>query len=130
MARGQASGYSGVDLPTLLVQTGLSQTELAEKVGCSQGAVSKWIHRRRTPGAEWWDAIAATCGISRADVAVAVSNTVPTRSPSPAGEEDDDLRDLVSSVARMVEDLTERVAALEAQAASAGPGGAAGGGRH
>jgi DNA-binding transcriptional regulator YdaS (Cro superfamily) len=45
-------------LSTYMSEHGLSPHEMAQRLGCSEGAVRKWVYGERMPSAEWMRAIA------------------------------------------------------------------------
>jgi transcriptional regulator with XRE-family HTH domain len=88
---------------------GLSQADVAARVGVRQQTVSKWLTGETQPRVKLLPALADTLGVTPADLSTAL--VAPTEEPDP--EELSELR--VTAFARRVRDLTpEQMDVLEA----------------
>lgn len=80
---GRQSDSAPMDIPMLIGRAlavgELTQEELAERVGVTQGTIQKWLAATRRPGVEHWDAIAAAADVDRTAVAVAYGATALVR---------------------------------------------------
>lgn len=98
-----------VDLPELLAQA-MERLELpndealAQRIGISQSAVSKWMQRKQAPRQSTWIVIAKKLDLDLANVAVAIANTEIVKTPSLAAQ----LRECREEVRRLELELAQR----------------------
>ena len=82
-----ADTLATVDFPELLLDAqsrlGLvDQEALAEHIGITTSALSKWMRRRQTPPRTRWDGLAATLRVSVAELGAAITDTEMDRTPT------------------------------------------------